>query len=126
MSSTYGERLHKAARREWKTFWSGYRAFVTIVAILSPIIIQILRHGVRSVVNVDETLANGFIGLCVSLVGTYLIAIRKGAENLDVLRADELAGRDSKIQELTIKLQVPKRSDVDEHHFRMAQDALVC
>src|ERR1035441_2278112 len=80
----YGKRLHRAARLEFRKFWSDYRLWVFAAsAFLAPIALQAARHGMRSVLNVGETLENGLLGAVFSLVGTYLIAMRKGAETLD-------------------------------------------
>lgn len=115
--------------REFEGFWSVYRNWVTFATVfLVPVGIQIFRHGWRSVVNFDETLANGFIGLVASLAGTYTFAIWKGAESLDAGLRSELSERDQKIisQEQTIQKfsEKPKRSPVEEHHYATAKIAL--
>lgn len=82
--TTYGKRLHEAAREDFRRFWSSYRYFVTFIAVfLSPAILQIFRHGFRSIINLRETLVNGLVGFVLSIIGTYAIAIWRGAEALD-------------------------------------------
>ena len=83
-TQNYGKRLHQSAGREFKQFWSSYRYWATFSSVfLSPIVWQVIRHGAHSVVNVGETLVSALVGLIISMGGTYLIAMRKGAETLD-------------------------------------------
>src|SRR5579862_177654 len=96
--ASYGKRLHRSARAELRKFWSDYRIWLTFVSvIIAPILIQAFRHGWRSVLNLKEAVENGIIGLVISLVGTYLIAIRKGAESLDGELRHVIEDRDQSI-----------------------------
>ena len=88
-SPSYGKRLHKAARQEFRRFWSLYRYWATVTsAVIIPMGFQILRRGIHSV-NVADTVETGIASLVISMFGSYVIAMRRGAENLDTsLRSD--------------------------------------
>ena len=89
--TSYAKRLRRAATGEFKAFWTAYRNWVTIASFfVSPTLIQIIRHGWRSMVNLDETVTNGALGLIVSLGGTYLIAIFRGAKSIDATQRNEI------------------------------------
>ncbi len=118
---SYGERLHTTARKELRKFWSDYRWWVTIAsAVIAPILAQILRHGIHSVYGIRETIENGLIGLVISLVGTYLIAMRKGAEVLDLARDTESLTLRREVDRLT----PPKRTPQQQHYYDQAKTAL--
>jgi hypothetical protein len=103
---TYGKRLHRAAREDFKGFWSLYRYWVTVATgLFSPILIQLYRHGWRSVVNLDETVTSVVVGLLVSMGGTYLIAMRRGAETLDAGLRNEVTGHNSAASRLSEEVQ---------------------
>jgi hypothetical protein len=133
---TYGKRLRKAAGKEFTGFWSSYRNWATFATVfLVPVGIQIARHGWCSVLNLEETFTSGAIGLVVSMVGTYLIGVWKGAEALDAGlrvtiedRNQTVAERDREIQEKARTIQAlsakPKRTAAEEHHYLTAQTAL--
>jgi hypothetical protein len=70
--------------------------------------------------QLNETLENGFIGLVVSLVGTYLIAVRKGAEAIDTAWGAEYSALRKQVEQLT----PPKRTLSEEHHYNEAKAAL--
>jgi hypothetical protein len=111
IKSTYGTRLRAAARSEFTNFWSSYRNWVWFASTcLVPIALQISRHGWRSVLQLNETLENGFIGLIVSLIGTYLIAVWKGAVAIDTEREVEFSALQNTVERLT----PPKRSPLKQ------------
>jgi len=78
--------------------------------------------------NLDETASSALIGLAVSLVGTYLIAMRKGAETLDAGLRRDITGKTKEIQQQTdiIKKlsESPKRTPAEEHHYTEAARAI--
>ncbi|MEP6534301.1 MAG: hypothetical protein ABJF23_03225 [Bryobacteraceae bacterium] len=78
--------------------------------------------------NLNETITNGVVGLLMALCGTYLIAIRKGAESLDTGLRNELAARDLNIQQKSDTIQQltqhPKRTPSEEHAYTIAEAAL--
>jgi len=51
--------------------------------------------------QLNETLENGVIGLVISLVGTYFIAVFKGAEAIDSEREKESSTLRKRVEELT-------------------------
>ena len=98
---------------------------------MAPIALQAARHGVRSVLNVGETLENGLLGAVFSLVGTYLIAMRKGAETLDAEQRSKVTIAESKTdklaaecQRLASMLEKPKRTPAEEYHHGMVAAAI--
>lgn len=70
--------------------------------------------------QLNETLENGVIGLVISLVGTYFIAVWKGAESLDATRGAECLALENRVEELT----PAKRTAEQQHHYAEAQAAL--
>ena len=132
----YGKRLHSAARREFRTFWSDYRCWAWFApTVLCPLLLQVIRHGWHSMVNLDETITNAVVGLAMALVGTYLIALRSGAQAIDTGLQNEISQRDSSIGELNLDVQQkalaiqklnekPKRTASEEYHFNLAKDAI--
>jgi hypothetical protein len=133
-----GKFVPKAApcggRKEFKTFWSPHRWLVTIVMLLAPVGFQIASHGVRSVLNMAETIESGLIGLAVSLIGNYFIAMWKAAETLDAESRSELATTRARLEAesqrvvvLTSEiaaLRAPKRTSKQEHDYNHAKQAL--
>jgi len=99
--SNYGKRLHKAARQEFRKFWSAHRLraiLSTLAVTVSVIGIQVAYRGVGSV---EQTIVSGVVGLGVSLIGNYLIAMRRGAESLDSGLRDEIHEKNSALQNQT-------------------------
>jgi hypothetical protein len=120
---TYGKRLHAAARKDFKTYWSVHRWWatgVTLVIACVAIVIQILFQGTGSVANLEQTVVTGIVGLAVSLVGNYLISMRRGAEALDTAGGMESSNLRKQIEQLT----PPKRTPLEEHHYFKAKAAL--
>jgi len=72
------------------------------------------------VLQLSDTLENGFIGLIISLVGTYFIAIWKGADGLDAAHHAESANLRQQITQLT----PAKRTPSQEHAHDKAEAAL--
>jgi hypothetical protein len=78
------------------------------------------------VVNIDETLTNGIVGLVLSTAGTYLIAMGKCAETLDgehhenlQRQENELASKEELIKELraeSLELRKRKRTPLEGKH----------
>jgi hypothetical protein len=82
-----------SAAKEFRKCWSGYRILTTIGGgFMGPIVVQIVKHGVRGVLSLADFAASGAVGLGVSLTSTYLHSRRKGAESLDrsLLEASQL------------------------------------
>jgi hypothetical protein len=69
------------------------------------------------VLQLNETLENGFVGLVVSLVGTYLIAAWKGATILDAARETESQTLRKTIEQLT----PPNRTAEQDQKSRKVQ-----
>ena len=119
---TYGKRLHKAARQEFKQFWSSYRCWVAIVpSIAVPVIFQIVRHGIRSMLNIGETLESGLAALVLSMVGTYLIAMRKGAEILDAEHLNRVDQMEKEITKLHEEAH-PAIPQIEQQRIRILTD----
>jgi hypothetical protein len=72
------------------------------------------------VLELRETLENGLIGLVISTVGTYFIAVWKGAELIDSAHLAESAGLKKRVDELT----PPKRTPEQERKYATASAAL--
>ena len=109
--SNYGKRLHKAARQDFRKFWSTHRLWATLSTLavtVSVIGIQVAYRGVGSMANVEQTIVNGVVGLGIALIGNYLIAMRRGAESLDSGLRNEIHEKNSALQDRTkenLKLQ---------------------
>jgi hypothetical protein len=74
-------------------------------------------------VNLQETLVNGLAGFFVSLIGTYLIAMRKGAEALDSQQTktiDDLIEQNCKLHELAY----PKVSREEQERRQQVSEIL--
>jgi len=113
---TYGKRLRAVAWQQFRGFWSAFRNWVTFASTcLAPLALQIARHGWRSLVSLEETLVSAIVGLGVSLVGTYVIAVWKAAEALDAEQRAKLAGAD---------LVKRRRTPSEEHHFNLVKAAI--
>ena len=114
----YGKRLQKAAREDFRSFWSAHRWWSTIVALLAAtagILIQISVLGVGSVANLELTITTGVGALAVSLLGNYLIAMRRGAERLD----SELRGQIAEQNKLIT--QQPTRTPTEQHYYQVSK-----
>src|SRR5262249_4781655 len=100
----------------------SYRYSATIAsAFVAPVLIQITRHGVRSMGNLADTLVNAFWGLVLSMILTYIVALRRGAENLDtelIRRSKEITDENSKLIEECERLRKPKRTPAQENDYR--------
>jgi hypothetical protein len=126
IETAYGKRLHRKARTEFRKFWSDYRCWVAFAsAFVTPVLLQIVRHGWRSLLNIDETLTSGFVGLALSLAGTYVIAMRKGAEILDTEQRSRTTAAEAENQRLNSVLNdKPKQVSVlDQHRFEIVKAA---
>jgi hypothetical protein len=138
---TYGKRLHAAARKDFKAYWSAHRWWATSVTLTVSclaIVIQILYQGAGSMANIEQTAVTGIVGLAVSLIGNYLISMRRGAEALDGGRISEIEKRDAEnraIREVSAaqsselrrqieQLAPPKRTQSEEYHYTKARDGL--
>jgi hypothetical protein len=78
-----------------------------------------------------EILENGLAGAALSLAGTYLVAMRKGAERLDheqqaIIQINEtqIASQAANIAQLNQSLSKPQRTSVEEHHYQVAKAIL--
>jgi hypothetical protein len=138
---TYGKRLHAAARKDFKAYWSAHRWWasgVTLIVASLAIVIQIVYQGAGSMANLEQTAVTGIIGLAVSLVGNYLISMRRGAEALDIDRISEIEKRDtgnreileasaaqsSELRRKIEQLTPPKRTPAEQHAYDAATAAL--
>src|SRR5689334_12358248 len=99
--SPYGKRLRVAAGKEFKTFWSAYRWFGTVVAFLTPFGVQLHNHGPQSMLNMADVAESGLLGLAISLAGNYITALYKGAKAIDTGQRNELAASEHTIAQLT-------------------------
>lgn len=75
---------------EFKGFWSAYRFWLVAAPWIVAIAFHVVRQGVRSLGNLLDTLFIGVCGFALSLLGTYVIARRKGAETLDARQRAEI------------------------------------
>jgi hypothetical protein len=112
---TYGKRLHKAAREDFKNFWSRHRVWVTIATLTSPFLVQSKNHGWRSLLTSRETFESVGLALGLSLIGNYLIALWGGARSIDTALRGDLAKKTQDIQRLT-----PRRNQADEYYHNLA------
>ncbi|MEO7143686.1 MAG: hypothetical protein ABI165_09315, partial [Bryobacteraceae bacterium] len=77
---TYGKRLHAAARKEFRSFWSDYRWWLWIVGMVNfPLLVSAIRHLRGSMFDLGVALIYSGLSLVVSMAGTYAIAMRKAA-----------------------------------------------
>ncbi len=120
MELAYGKRLRAAARIEFRSFWSAYRYWLVFAPWAVAVVVHIVLHGFSNVGNLVETLVIGVGGFALSILGTYVIAMRKGAEVLDAQRHDDLSARDRTITELSAKLEDSRRDPSEEHHRAIA------
>jgi hypothetical protein len=89
----YRKRLRKAANTEFRTVFTPYRiwgAMLTAATFLIPIGVQVIRSGIHSLINFQQTLINASMGALISCGGTYLIAIWRAAKKLEDQWATEL------------------------------------
>jgi len=120
---SYGKRLHRAARKDFKTFWSAHRRWSTFIALLATVagvLLQMVFLGVGSVARVELTVTTAVASLIVSLIGHYLIAMRRGAEMLDTeLRNETEAEVARRVQESSLGWEPGL-----EHNVRLRLDRL--
>jgi hypothetical protein len=125
---SYGKRLHKAAREDFKTFWSGHRSWVTFSTLISPFLVQVKVLGWASLLTGYETLESAVLALGLSLAGNYVIALWGGAKSLDAGSRAAIAERDKQIhqreKEISGLSSKPHRTPAEEHHFREAEAML--
>jgi hypothetical protein len=126
---TYGKRLHRAAREDFRKFWSGHRVWVTVATLISPFLMQWKNHGWGSLLTAQDTLESGGLALGLSIVGNYLIALWGGASSLDaglqetiVDKEAELAQHKDKIS--TLETAQARKNPYDEHLDRTIREAL--
>jgi hypothetical protein len=84
--------------------------------------------------KIEESVVNGSIGLALSMVGTYGIAMRRGAENLDrehedkiKLQGDELAIEKARVRNLNAEvedLKKPKRTAFEEKEYQIIKSTV--
>ncbi len=106
-------------------------AALSLVSAGAGILVQMAILGTGSVTNLALTVIVGLVSLLVSLVGNYLIAMRRGAETLDVARQKEITGKDSticKLNEETRRLQKqlakPQLSLIEERRSKLVKEKL--
>jgi|SRR5579862_4339088 len=102
--ATYGKRLHKAARKDFKSFWSAHRWWSALISLISAgagVLIQMAILGTGSVVNLALTLSIALGFLLLSLIGNYLISLRRAAEALDTGLREEIRTKESALLELS-------------------------
>jgi hypothetical protein len=121
---TFGERVRAAAVQDFKKFWSAYRYWVTFVGmLLAPLLVRAVRQGL-SKMTIGDLLLSALFGLCLSLAGTWIIALWKGAESLDAALRNELTKRDTKILSYETAHHKPQRTPAEHHRYKSAQLAL--
>ena len=125
MELTFGQRVRKAAVTDFKKFWTAYRYWVTIVGLLlAPLLVRVLGHGL-SKMTVGNLFLSALVGFCLSLAGTGIIALWKGAESLDAALRDKLSERDTKILSYETEHRKPQRTPAEDHRYKSAELALV-
>ena len=98
----YEKRLHAAAWKDFRGFWSDYRWWLTIVGFFNlPLVVQIIR-GIHTMFDFGVACAYGLGSLIFSLLGSYAIAMRRGAESLDTCRKEQIGQRD---KELSVEME---------------------
>ncbi len=99
----YGKRLQAAAQTDFRKCWSDYRWWLTIVGFFNlPIIVQLV-HGENTLINWGLACLYALISLIFSLLGSYAIAMRRGAEVLDSQKnktISDLTEQNSRLDEL--------------------------
>jgi hypothetical protein len=118
----YRKRLSDGASERFKAYWSGLRNWATFATVcLAPILLQILRHGFRSMVDLQETLVSGLVGLVLSLVGTCAITVWSTAKSMDQELSLKILDGETKIRELEQILAKPKRTASQEYYLQLAE-----
>ena len=120
---SYGKRLHKAARAEFRSFWSAYRYWLVLATLIAVVLVHFALHGIGSGWLAD-TLLSTLTGFLLSLMGTYVIAMRRAAEVLDLRRQGEISDRDHSITKLNGQLVELTSDPAVQHHYREAEEAL--
>jgi hypothetical protein len=119
----YGKRLHAAARRDFRRFWSDYRWWLTIVGFFNlPIIVQVI-HRKNTLIDWGLACIYALVSLSLSLLGSYAIAMRRGAEALDSQQSkmiSDLAEQNSKLHDVAH----PKVSPEEERKRKLVADKL--
>jgi hypothetical protein len=131
MEPAYRKRLLLAASKDFKQFWSSHRSWVTVVSLLSPSFIQVLRYGWPSLLNLRSILESAALGIVLSIMGNCVIALWRGAKSLDAglqaqihSRDAVIADREETIKEQKEKIQIfaqPKRNAADQYHYDKAK-----
>jgi hypothetical protein len=118
----YPTRLRRQSLAEFRTFWSASRNWVSAVGLFaSPTVIQCVGAGWKNIPAIGEAVMDGLIGVIVSLCGTGLIALWKGAKTLDA----DLHSRIAKLEDLHRNLGAkPTRSAAEEHYYQVARTEL--
>jgi cell division protein FtsB len=131
----YGKRLHAAARTDFKRFWSDYRWWITIVGFFNlPLVIQVVL-GKHTMVDFGVACIYAVISLIFSLLGSYVIAMRRGAESLDThwqqrigQRNEQLDTERERVKNLNAEIEdlkkKPGRSIPDERDFNAVKSLL--
>jgi len=97
---------------------------MTLASTAAGILIQIAFLGVGSVVNLAVTISSAVGGLLTSLVGHYLIAMRRGAELLDGGLRRELHGMTETNRILQDQLTVPSVSLLERDRRELVKQKL--
>jgi hypothetical protein len=135
MEQTYRKRLLVAAWEDFRKFWSAHRYWVTFVSLLlSPLIIQVLRYGLPSLLSTQNILESAALGIGLSIIGNVLIAVWTGAKSLDAGLHEKIqhrdvivAARDQTIEEQDEKIRSitePKRTPAEQHHYDTAKKTI--
>jgi hypothetical protein len=120
----FRKRLRLAARQEFQTFWSMYRYWVTGAGIVGPVVVQIWNHGARSIRNLGESLFGAVVILVMSLLGTCVIALWKGAKQLDCDHLLSEKALTEQLSDLQLKLASPKVSLFEERQRSLVVEKL--
>jgi hypothetical protein len=129
LQEPYGKRLHRAARVEFRRFWSAYRWWITAVGLVFAVISGEFRllHKAGTVYDFLAALGWSLLTLLASAAGCYVIAIRKGAEALDAAQANSLIGvqRDTKAlrQEVDSLRHTPWLSTLEQSRRDLVENA---
>jgi hypothetical protein len=131
---SYGKRLHAAARKDFKAFWSAHRwwsSIITVVSAGAAVLLQIAILGTGTVANLALTLSVAVGGLLISLIGNYLISMRRGAEQIDTglqqqIKENDLALAESgqNIKTLQERLAKPPLSPIEQGRRELVDQKL--
>ncbi len=129
-AAPYKQRLRIAAWKEFRGFWSDYRLYLGLVGLVSVPSLAAYLQNRGSMFDVGTAAIYSLLSLTAGLIGTYAIAIRKGAEAIDSEVQRELATANNQIAErvaraAALEASLASKHPHDEHKENEVRRALV-